>query len=114
MKKGHNDVRMPDEQVIAFLEEVFVEQGYALPLEPEHITSEDMALYGRGTSRTLDLLRHSFESLMGRRFVVEETVQDVSKSLAMVARNGTRISEAVWTRMRADRERAEAKGERRE
>jgi hypothetical protein len=114
MKKGHNNVRMPDEQVIAFLEEVLVEQGYALPLEPEYITSEDLALYGKGTPRTLDVLRQSFECLMRRQFVADGTARHVSESLAMAARNGTRISDAVWTRMRADREKTEAKGERRE
>lgn len=108
MKKGNNNVRMPDEQVIAFLQDVLVEEGYMLPHEPGHISEEDLALYGKGTPRTLDVLRQSFESLMGRRFVVEERSQGVNESLAMVARNGTRISQPVLARMRADRDKAEA------
>lgn len=111
MKKSGNNVRVPDEQVIAFLEETLVEEGYSLPSEPEHITSEDLALYGKGIPQTLDVLRQSFESLMERGFVSEDATQEVIESLAMAARNGASISDAVWARMRADRDKAEAKGE---
>lgn len=112
MKKGGNNARVADQQVIAFLEEVLVEQGYMLPREPEHITTDDLALYGKGTTRTLDEVRRSFESLMGKRFVVADTARDVSESLAMAARNGTVTSDEVWARMRKDRESAEAERER--
>lgn len=114
MKKGSNNERMPDEQVIAFLEEVLIEQGYMLPREPEHVTTEDLVLYGKGRPRPLDVLRQSFESLMGTPFVPEGTAPDVSESLAMAARNGTGISDSVWARMRRDRESAEAERERHE
>ena len=110
MKKGSNNTRMPDEQVIAFLEEVLVEQGYMLPQEPGHVKSEDLALYGKGTARPLDVLRQSFESLMEAKTFSESAARGVSESLAMAARNGTGISEVVWTRMRADREKAESEG----
>jgi len=107
MKKGSNNTRMPDEQVIAFLEEVLVEQGYMLPQEPGHITSEDLVLYGKGTPRPLDVLRQSFESLMEAKTFSESAARDVSESLAMAARNGLGISDAVRARMHADREKAE-------
>lgn len=112
MKKGSNNARMPDEQVIAFLEEVLIEQGYMLPHEAGHITAADLALYGEGTARPLDVLRKSYESLIGKRSVLEDTARDVSESLAMAARNGAGISDAVLARMRKDRESAEAETER--
>lgn len=112
MKKPHNQTRMPDEQVIAFLEEVLIEQGYMLPREAEHITSEDLALYGKGTPQPLDVLRRSFESLTRKQSAVATTQPEVSESLAMAARKGAAISDTVRRRMREDRDNVEAERER--
>jgi hypothetical protein len=111
MKKKPDSAPMPDEQIIAFLEEILLDQGYMLPRQPEHITIEDLAMYGRGTSRPVEVLRRSFEALMGVSSETEAAIADVSESLSMAARKGSGISDAVWMRMHADREKIEGEDE---
>lgn len=110
MKNGLTKSYIADEQAIAFIEEVLLEEGYMLPCEPEQISDEDLELYGKGNPQEVDVLRQSFESLNKRRLSRTES-SEISASLAMAARNGTKILERVWARMQADREEAEIKAD---
>jgi hypothetical protein len=114
MKKGDKIEGVPDEQAVTFLEETLIAEGYALPREPEEISTDDLAAYGKGQPLELDVLRRSFESLARRGSAPKDVALDVGESLARAARNGTRISDAIWKRMEKDRDEAEAEAHHRE
>jgi hypothetical protein len=103
MKERGRVTPLADEQAITFLEETLITEGYAIPCEPAHVSDADLGEYGKGQPLELDILRRSFESLTQR----STGAMPVNESLARAARNGTKISDDIWQRMKSDRDRAE-------
>ena len=109
MKKQRT--RIPKEQLqeaMDRLEEVLVRDGHLLPMSAEEIPDGDLTLYGKGVAMDMDELKRLVEDRMSRRGHRATQPTQASESLAMAARNGDLISSSVLTRMRKDREKAEA------
>lgn len=95
------------DSAVELLESVMIKGGFALPTQSTQLDSDDLERYGQGQPK-------SFEQLKQSAAVVEQNIaalvkgnQSIIESLAIAARNGEKISDAVRERMRADRNQAE-------
>ena len=80
---------------------------FTLPTREEELTDDDIALFGQGTPADFASIKLAAESRATVSVSSDENTV-VQESLAMAARNGQQISEGVWSRMQADRKRAES------
>lgn len=108
-KKTRNVTKEMIDDALVAISNALIAEGAMLPVDEQQLTDDDLNLFGEGRRASLLELRQRVEAMQQRpsRNVKENHTNLVSESMAMAARNGDQISQAVLERMVEDRVKAE-------